>query len=632
LPPLENIIDGVNRFTRHYFQLGFIPKQQFPERLRKNHLSVNPFLLLSILSISARLSPALCARYGSGIRAAEYFMDKASVLGVGEVYREPSLERCQAFYLLSIAQQGSGIRNKSFVNMGIAMRMATLMQLHREETYQIHNPTAELIIRAESARRTLWMLHSQDSLHSSPLCPVSLAAGDITALLPCDEEDFARGREPVSRAALEGTLPALENPALISDPRRSLFATLMQVHHFWGIVGRRAVSLARSSHPWEPDSNFSIMVKRLQDWERGLPKHHLWSKTLFQKYKAEGQDLAYLSATTVIRLCNIVVRRPYFIDIINLRTKQAAGHEFFADMSTELFRNVRGMFEQIDVQFSNRAPDESVGAQMAAFCVYVCGLFSAYLCKFPELCRDHTISREGPAMLRRTIDILMECKEVWPLASRWTEALDKFSHDPQAKTLANEGTMADGADPVPHILNPASKPSTVRPSAEPTPPPTSSVHHHRTPEASDLEETPPPEDSPCENLLPPLMTDVGGQIYSPVHPQAPPPSAAVDLALHSPHDQQTTSQMYIPQAATFERHVQQHHHHQQQPINGMGTLMDAFGAVTQAPQNPYDLAASMTFYPQLGPGNDGFEDELQYHIAGSMGWVQQNGWMGGGFQ
>jgi hypothetical protein len=155
LPPLENIIDGVNRFTRHYFQLGFIPKQQFPERLRKNHLSVNPFLLLSILSISARLSPALCARYGSGIRAAEYFMDKASVLGVGEVYREPSLERCQAFYLLSIAQQGSGIRNKSFVNMGIAMRMATLMQLHREETYQIHNPTAELIIRAESARRTL---------------------------------------------------------------------------------------------------------------------------------------------------------------------------------------------------------------------------------------------------------------------------------------------------------------------------------------------------------------------------------------------------------------------------------------------------------------------------------------------
>ena len=39
--------------------------------------------------------------------------------------------------------------------MGISMRMAALMQLHREETYQMQNPTPELVIRAESARRTL---------------------------------------------------------------------------------------------------------------------------------------------------------------------------------------------------------------------------------------------------------------------------------------------------------------------------------------------------------------------------------------------------------------------------------------------------------------------------------------------
>lgn len=39
--------------------------------------------------------------------------------------------------------------------MGIAMRMAILMQLHCEETYRISNPTPELIMRAESARRTM---------------------------------------------------------------------------------------------------------------------------------------------------------------------------------------------------------------------------------------------------------------------------------------------------------------------------------------------------------------------------------------------------------------------------------------------------------------------------------------------
>lgn len=47
------------------------------------------------------------------------------------------------------------------------MRMAALMRLHREETYTLKNPTKELIIKAESARRTLWMLHSQSSSHHS---------------------------------------------------------------------------------------------------------------------------------------------------------------------------------------------------------------------------------------------------------------------------------------------------------------------------------------------------------------------------------------------------------------------------------------------------------------------------------
>ncbi len=178
LPPLPEMLEAVNKFTRHYFQLGFIPKLLFPERLRTQHRPVSPFFLLGILSVSARLTPPLVERYGSAVKASEAFMELASELTQSELYKEPTLERCQAFYLLSIAQQGSGMKHKSSVrrvcsatlpnsvpcclcltgsqiNMAIAMRMATLMQLHREETYVIPSPTQELIIRAESARRTL---------------------------------------------------------------------------------------------------------------------------------------------------------------------------------------------------------------------------------------------------------------------------------------------------------------------------------------------------------------------------------------------------------------------------------------------------------------------------------------------
>ncbi|KAH6900781.1 hypothetical protein B0T10DRAFT_393556, partial [Thelonectria olida] len=442
LPPLADIIDGVNRFTRHYFQLGFIPKEQFPQWLQTDSRSLSVFLIVSILSISARLTPALVQRFGTGLKAAEFFMESASRLAYGELYEEPTLERCQAFYLLSIAQQGSGLRNHSYINMGVSVRMACLMRLHREETYHIQNPTPETVMRAESARRTLWMLHSQDQLHSSPYSPVSLAASDITALLPCEERDFALGCQPAARAALEGTPPANENPLLTTVNGRSLFASLIQAHHFWGHVSRRAVSFARSANPWDPSSEFAMLIKKLREWEDGLPPEHQWNHYILQEYKANGEDLAYLGVTMIPRLCNIVSRRPYLIDFLTLGSKDESKRAFFSKLSLELFHNVRRLFDQIDAQFTGRAPDESVGAQMAAFCVYSCGLFATYLCRYSNICPDPILTRDGPMMLHRTLSILKECREVWPLASRWVESLEAFAQDPSGSLAAEDG-MAD---------------------------------------------------------------------------------------------------------------------------------------------------------------------------------------------
>ena len=106
------------------------------------------------------------------MKAAEFFMERAAAIAPSEIFvSKYTLESCQAFYLLSIAQQGSGIRNESHVcskskmrgmfvadqqmNMGIALRMASALRLHLEETYDIANPTPDTIIRGESARRTL---------------------------------------------------------------------------------------------------------------------------------------------------------------------------------------------------------------------------------------------------------------------------------------------------------------------------------------------------------------------------------------------------------------------------------------------------------------------------------------------
>jgi hypothetical protein len=118
LPPLEEIIDGVDTFTKQYFQLGFIPKVMFPDRLRTKPRSVSVFLLLSILCISSRFTEKLRLRYGGGMAAVDYFLERAAGLALSELYQEPTLERCQGFYLLSIGQQGNGMMNASYVRSG----------------------------------------------------------------------------------------------------------------------------------------------------------------------------------------------------------------------------------------------------------------------------------------------------------------------------------------------------------------------------------------------------------------------------------------------------------------------------------------------------------------------------------
>lgn len=117
LPPVADIIEAVKKFTSVYFQLGFIPKRQFIARLQFDPRSVSVFWLMSLLSTAARWTPSLVERYGkgSGVKAAEYFMEKASNLALCELYQGPTVERLQGFYLLSIAQQGNAEAHKSYV-------------------------------------------------------------------------------------------------------------------------------------------------------------------------------------------------------------------------------------------------------------------------------------------------------------------------------------------------------------------------------------------------------------------------------------------------------------------------------------------------------------------------------------
>lgn len=135
-----------------------------------------------------------------------------------------------------------------------------------------------------------------DNLCSGPRSPVSLAAGDISTLLPGSEGEFADGREPSSRAALHDVSAsrASKNLASIIDSDTSFLAPLIQIRHYWGVISRRAMRSARDASPWDPQCDFAEMALKLRRWEHGLPDEYTWNPSLTEGYRNVGQDIVSL--------------------------------------------------------------------------------------------------------------------------------------------------------------------------------------------------------------------------------------------------------------------------------------------------------------------------------------------------
>ncbi|KAI0839575.1 hypothetical protein F5Y06DRAFT_295602 [Hypoxylon sp. FL0890] len=623
LPEVDTVVDGINTFTRNYFQLGFIPKKRFPKQVKDNPSSVSVFLLLSILAISARFNKTLIESYGNGLKAATEFMQKAQCLAIHELYQQPTLERCQAFYVLSIAEQGSGKSNTSYISAGIAFRMAALMRLHREEAYspiKAQSPV-EHRVRAESARRTFWMLHSQDNLHSGPYKPLSLAPGDITALLPSDETEFEAGDIPDRRAALDGTPPALQEPGLTILRPRSLFASLMQAHNLWGIIARRLLFNKKCGRPNDAHSEYAKLNRRLLEFEQNLPHEHTFEKIHLAAYRHYATDLAYLGLTGCIRLCHIVLRKEYMEDMIRHSRGNPSNPEstFYRSMAQELFFNVRKLYSQIEAHYEDGVEIGRVGSQMAGFIIYGCGLLASYLCKFPQLDAHHvgqnleTIQAEGRTMYARIVTVLRECQKAWPLAETWCNGLEKWYEDSNPKRISFEaGTMTDGKEPQPYAL------STMHPRTT-----TTCVQQSEAINFNRLRSTPPishKEDRghpiigkrPEPHRLAPLQPTQPGPGF--IQPVSLPPLSQTPYGAHHPHSAPPQPHHPHPQPQNYPQPVY--------PNSGLNMLAEvSHQTPAPAPMDPYQSHPTAYYpeYPPTAPLNDGFDVHLQMLVDGAGG-------------
>jgi hypothetical protein len=101
--------------------LAFIHRATFINKIRDTRTQVEPVLILAMCALAVRFVPGLVEFCMANRWTTNYYADTARRL-VLEAVEEPSLESCQAAYLLGLSDWSSGNGKRSWMMQGIAIR------------------------------------------------------------------------------------------------------------------------------------------------------------------------------------------------------------------------------------------------------------------------------------------------------------------------------------------------------------------------------------------------------------------------------------------------------------------------------------------------------------------------------
>ncbi|KDQ57988.1 hypothetical protein JAAARDRAFT_193473 [Jaapia argillacea MUCL 33604] len=439
LPSITLIEEACDIFFVRVNQCAFLHKPTFISKLRDPARVVSPLLILSICALTYRFSPGLAQFCGSNKRPPSYFGDRARVL-LFEALNEPTLESCQAGYFLGLADWGACQGKRSWMLMGIALRMAFLLGLHKEETHAVPpNAPPDQIIAAEESRRTFWTLLINDRCVSSGGCrPSSIVPSDISSRLPCDEDSFAFGT-PTPAFYLDG----FHNPPLTPNGTymdMGMMAYMVQVSELWGRAARRACSTdllkKDTTAPWELNSGYFSIKNDLARWTSQLPGRQQYSRGNLAVYYQRCLETAFTFNHVVHKAAEVILRRPYLPFIIRAaapessglslntletpwRTEVAPSPQFWLQCGKEMFYAAAELVTIIN-DFTSLTHYAGLSPHLG-FSTFLAAATLTYVWRWPWLFPERAM--EVPALVLRSTEILSSMGPTWPMARHWVRIL-----------------------------------------------------------------------------------------------------------------------------------------------------------------------------------------------------------------
>ncbi|GAA6014133.1 hypothetical protein JCM10207_006107 [Rhodosporidiobolus poonsookiae] len=440
LPPLPLLVEACENYFHGYFQLGFLHRPSFLHKLANDPAALSPFLLLSILAISARFTDSLVRRHGGEPgRASEVYAERALKMVLNEI-TEPSLERVQALYMLGIYDFGNGqaFRSKAFQNL--ARQMAEILKLQEDD------PSLSEV-ENEVRRRTWWFL----TMDANLLNAVGSRVGAFDPLtvpipLPSQENDFAFGIKSRVPQYFPGATSAIaqEHPPVQGEV--SLLGALLGCIAIFGRTAR-AISTSGPSlpsdpslslAPWNPASFFASTSADLAAWADSLSPVQQWGTQTLLAYRTQHLDLGFMCIWADFHAIRILLRRAYLPHLIRALAPEGLskgagsragsedgeqppnGDEYWRAMAHELVESAWGLVE-LQEEVARVRPTARGITPHLAFCTFLAGTILNYLRVCPWLSPSRAAG--APLKLASTLCTLQHIASLWPIAQRWHRSL-----------------------------------------------------------------------------------------------------------------------------------------------------------------------------------------------------------------
>ncbi|GEM06656.1 zn(2)-C6 fungal-type transcription factor [Rhodotorula toruloides] len=428
LPPPDLVFEACQNFFQCYTQLGFLHRPSFLHQLQTQPDSISPFLVLCIIVISSRITPALADRYTSPALAAGAFAKLAHSRVLNELSRPPSLELVQALLLLSLHDAGTLFEYRAKALQGLARQMA--------ETLRLHEPVPSLsVIENEVRRRTWWFLtFSIIPLDAQPSpTPAYFQPGLVPVPLPSNEQDFTFG----VRAHDERLFPNLARLPRSPTPTEdlSLLGAYVTARSVFGEISRAVAPLEIDSASlppcWIPSSPLPALQSALDAFTALLSPIQHWTTPNLLAYRASNLDLGFWSIHATLRAAQILLYRAYLPIMARVLSEEGGdvglggelppgGKEYWRALAGKTVENAFGLLDEA-VECLGAGSARKGMTPHLAFCVYIAGTVLTFLRLHPNLAPSHV--PHAPSRIAIALSTMHQSASIWPVAEQWHRSL-----------------------------------------------------------------------------------------------------------------------------------------------------------------------------------------------------------------